>query len=61
MAPAAAEVAAEAPLAGAASTARTTRRRQVSLSFLGGDRLCLRSHNECSLLGTLLQMLRCSP
>ena len=41
MAPASAEVAAEAPLAGAASTARTTRRRQVRPSTLDGDRLCL--------------------
>ena len=39
MAPAAAEVAAEAPPAGAASTARTTRRRQVSSSALDDDRL----------------------
>ena len=58
MAPAAAEVAPEAPPAGGASTARTTRRRQVSPSILDGDKLRPRRHNECNLdQGALISSL----
>ena len=58
MAPAAAELAPEAPPAGAASTARTARRRQVSSHNLDGESLCPRSHIQCGSLLNPPQMLR---